>query len=740
MASARIEDLRSRYGSLPLEGLAWRFAMDEIQSTSRQVQYVIRYRSTGSSIPDHLATCCSKQEVEAYCKSPDAHSVEIIHRTAAGKAADQPQVTYRKRPRARSDKKEAEAWLEYFEADVPSGDGLCSDNDCPCPNVVIPRGEGYLYISQEIVNFRRIYRREEDAERAMRKSLEQKYSRDPVLSDLHRYGATLNYFFRTGPILVCELGARRRNLNLEVAAADAKRWWKTGQVPLRATPLANIREGTRDHQQEKVVKRSVEIVDHLQEAATATKPRAESDSIPSDLDIAMCQIMRLERRREALKKDTGHTSKEQIAEIEQELTGLQAKTDALKKQGQAETQALRQVYSIQEQIKETTRQLRELEEAECQCDFSLAAELRYRWRELERRLQAEEDYIVKSGNSLSPEQKRNAENETNRGNPEAEKIRETEKQELKLLEGRVMSDVNTIIDTASKLPEIPDAEIQQHFNRVHELWGAKDILIMSETDLYAAIAAILAGDTREGFKLVTPGLNGPLLQFNTISEAYFRGHRIAKKQNGEYALFGHNSTYRHVSRVWPTIIVLAHLARRQEWNIFASLTIRCSSCGATYELTPDYSTRGALMLVQQGKQAHSPDQAFRCQSCQSESFTIENTRRSIKAWLRGLCESLGASDDDPRTGFEDVERGGVVQDHPFHMAGDFDHLWATVGDRFDPNGWLNAKHSFNIVWSRRLSEYRKVRLTPSIIHHNENTDKVIEIIRDRNGYLWFYIS
>ena len=39
------------------------------------------------------------------------------------------------------------------------------------------------------------------------------------------------------PILMCEQGARRRSLDLEVAAADARHWWDTGEVPLRATPL-----------------------------------------------------------------------------------------------------------------------------------------------------------------------------------------------------------------------------------------------------------------------------------------------------------------------------------------------------------------------------------------------------------------------------------------------------------------------------------------------------------------------
>ena len=40
------------------------------------------------------------------------------------------------------------------------------------------------------------------------------------------------------PILMCEQGAKARGLNLEVAAADAARWWETGRVPLRPTPFA----------------------------------------------------------------------------------------------------------------------------------------------------------------------------------------------------------------------------------------------------------------------------------------------------------------------------------------------------------------------------------------------------------------------------------------------------------------------------------------------------------------------
>jgi len=47
------------------------------------------------------------------------------------------------------------------------------------------------------------------------------------------------FVFGPMPILVCEQGARLRGIDMKVAADDAKRWWETGKVPLRPTPMAN---------------------------------------------------------------------------------------------------------------------------------------------------------------------------------------------------------------------------------------------------------------------------------------------------------------------------------------------------------------------------------------------------------------------------------------------------------------------------------------------------------------------
>jgi hypothetical protein len=124
----------------------------------------------------------------------------------------------------------AAGYMEVPEAN-PGGDGICSDNDCPCgyPGATIPRGSGYIYISQEVVDFRRDAPSMREAERKIAN----------LRQDL---GGTV--VFGQGifaPILMCEQGARKRGLDLQVAAADARYWWETGLVPLRATPAAGSR-------------------------------------------------------------------------------------------------------------------------------------------------------------------------------------------------------------------------------------------------------------------------------------------------------------------------------------------------------------------------------------------------------------------------------------------------------------------------------------------------------------------
>ena len=80
----------------------------------------------------------------------------------------------------------------------------CSDNNCPCPQVMIRRGEGYIFV--------------EDAGGG-----------------------------RLRANITCEEGARLRNLDIAVARRDAQRWWRDGMVPKRVTPQSPVKlEHKRD--------------------------------------------------------------------------------------------------------------------------------------------------------------------------------------------------------------------------------------------------------------------------------------------------------------------------------------------------------------------------------------------------------------------------------------------------------------------------------------------------------------
>jgi ankyrin repeat protein len=120
--------------------------------------------------------------------------------------------------------------MEYFRVSEanPGRDGVCSDNDCPCgfPGASIPRGTGYIYVSKAVVDFRRDARSEREAE--------EKVSRMQRTDAMVFLGQDVAV-----STLMCEQGARKRGLDLKVAAADARHWWETGSVPLRATPLAS---------------------------------------------------------------------------------------------------------------------------------------------------------------------------------------------------------------------------------------------------------------------------------------------------------------------------------------------------------------------------------------------------------------------------------------------------------------------------------------------------------------------
>lgn len=117
--------------------------------------------------------------------------------------------------------------MYYIESQAPRyGDGLCSDDECPCSNTSIKRGEGYIYVSPQCCDFRKDCLTMAQAE--------------SKLEAMSRRSGTMMMFTSgiIAPVLVCERGARKRGLDMAIAAADAKYWWETGKAPLRPTPMA----------------------------------------------------------------------------------------------------------------------------------------------------------------------------------------------------------------------------------------------------------------------------------------------------------------------------------------------------------------------------------------------------------------------------------------------------------------------------------------------------------------------
>lgn len=118
--------------------------------------------------------------------------------------------------------------MKYAEAPHAGGDGQCKDPQCPCgdPGVPISRGTGYLCVTKEFVAYRK--------DCLTLNELMAKQSKAGPFGHLAFASHGVDW-----PILMCEQGAKKRNINLECAAADAIHWWKTGLVPMRVTPSAN---------------------------------------------------------------------------------------------------------------------------------------------------------------------------------------------------------------------------------------------------------------------------------------------------------------------------------------------------------------------------------------------------------------------------------------------------------------------------------------------------------------------
>ena len=146
--------------------------------------------------------------------------------------------------------------VPHFEVGLPAGDGLCSDNACPCDEERIPRGEGYLYIPQSLVDFRcDALSHDELKAKIMRMRQEGMAQGSFVLVDPSVYN----------PVLMCRLGAELRGLDMEVAARDAKTAWDTGWAPLRVTPLAGAKPAQPLGEEQKPAPAKPRVTDQLAE-------------------------------------------------------------------------------------------------------------------------------------------------------------------------------------------------------------------------------------------------------------------------------------------------------------------------------------------------------------------------------------------------------------------------------------------------------------------------------------------
>jgi ATP-dependent Clp protease ATP-binding subunit ClpB len=113
-------------------------------------------------------------------------------------------------------------------------------------------------------------------------------------------------------------------------------------------------------------------IDLMDEAAA--RLRTEIDSRPEEIDQLERKILQFEVERQALKKEKDSASIARLQQLEQELTGLKARSSELRAQWEREKREVKSVGDIREGIEKTRL---ESEAAERRGDLEKAAELRY---------------------------------------------------------------------------------------------------------------------------------------------------------------------------------------------------------------------------------------------------------------------------------------------------------------------------------------------------------------------------
>ena len=101
---------------------------------------------------------------------------------------------------------------------------FCSDNDCPCSNTTMPPANGYLWIKPEVAE--------------TRKSCLSLFSMQSHMASTKTSSTDIDALRKNYvPLVVCEEAAKRRNLDLDIAASDYTMWVNRGKVLCRPTPL-----------------------------------------------------------------------------------------------------------------------------------------------------------------------------------------------------------------------------------------------------------------------------------------------------------------------------------------------------------------------------------------------------------------------------------------------------------------------------------------------------------------------
>lgn len=126
--------------------------------------------------------------------------------------------------------------------------------------------------------------------------------------------------------------------------------------------------------------KAIDLVDE-----SASRLRIEIDSMPLEIDVVERRIRQLEIEKAALAKETDDASKQRLAALEEELSGLAEERDAMVARWQNEKDAIAEIRAVKEQL-EAARN--ECERAEREGDLEKAAQLRYgTMRELEEEIE-----------------------------------------------------------------------------------------------------------------------------------------------------------------------------------------------------------------------------------------------------------------------------------------------------------------------------------------------------------------